>query len=75
MIPIAGCLLVLMGIFSCAACEWHGDETSKLVKPLWKKQPASIHDINFPRMNQNKPCSDLDTLFNECKEQPGRFHD
>ena len=75
MIPIAGGLLVLMGVFSYASCEWHGDGASKWVKPLWKKQPAPIHDINFPRMNQNKPCSDLDTLFNECKEQPGRFHD
>ncbi|HAU9810784.1 TPA: hypothetical protein JFQ45_002818 [Legionella pneumophila] len=76
MILITGGFLVLMSVFSCAACEWHGDGTSELVKPIWEKQHVFIQDINFPRINQNKPCSDLDTLFNECKKkQQGGTHD
>lgn len=72
MSSIAGGLLVLLSIFSCPACEWHGDGTSQWVKPVWEKQQAFVQDINVPRINQNKPCSDLDTLFNECKKRPIR---
>lgn len=76
MIPITGGLLVLMSVFSCASCEWREDGTSELVKPVWEIQHTVIQEINFPRINQNKPCSDLDTLFNECKkEQQGSIHD
>ena len=72
---ITGGFLVLMSVFSCASCAWHGDGTSELVKPVWEKQHALIQDINFPLINQKKQCSDLDILFNDCKERPGNIHD
>lgn len=74
MILITGGFLVLMSVFSFTACECYKNGTSKWVKPTWEKQQVFIQDINFPRINQNKPCSDLDILFNTCK-QPGSRHD
>ena len=72
---IASSLWVLMSIFSSKACEWKGDGTSAAVDAVWKKKHASIQYINWPRNNHQKRCSDMDTVFDVCKEQSGSIEE